>query len=244
MVAAACPLPPSAARTGTLAIVSHLGPRLSIVAGLLVGVIAAVGLLAGVYALAPELETATPSVALPSMTAASPAPVPTATRSPSIAASPSATASSGVSGPFHIGEPAPALVVPQVGGGTIDLAALRGKPVWVNFMATWCPPCQDEFPLMNGFAARYAADGLVVVAIDVKEEEGLVAAFAQGLGATFPLGLDGDGHVAEAWDAVALPVHFWIDADGIVRDGSLGGIGPDVMAAGLRTILPGVDVTP
>ena len=41
-----------------------------------------------------------------------------------------------------------------------------------------------------------------------------------------------------------LPVHFWIDAEGIVRDGALGGIGPDVMATGLETILPGVDVTP
>ena len=49
---------------------------------------------------------------------------------------------------------------------------------------------------------------------------------------------------AISWDAVALPVHFWIDADGIIRDGALGGIGPDVMAAGLRTILPGVSVTP
>ena len=71
------------------------------------------------------------------------------------------------------------LVVPQVGGGTIDLANLRGKPVWVNFMGTYCPPCVDEFPLMNGFAARYADDGLVVLAIDVEEEEGIVAAFAE-----------------------------------------------------------------
>ena len=76
--------------------------------------------------------------------------------------------------------------------GTIDLANLKGKPVWINFMATWCPPCQDEFPLMNGFAARYAADGLVVIAIDVKEDEGTVAAFAESLAATFPLGLDAD----------------------------------------------------
>jgi cytochrome c biogenesis protein CcmG, thiol:disulfide interchange protein DsbE len=228
--------------------VPSLGPRLSIVAGLVAGVLAAVGLLAGVLAFAPELETAAPTVALPSLTASSPSPSPTtrptpeATASPSVA-SPSAVASA-VAGPFHVGEPAPVLLVAQVGGGTIDLAALRGKPVWVNFMATWCPPCQDEFPLMNGFANRYADDGLVVLAIDVKEEEGVVAAFAQGLGATFPLGLDGDGAAAEAWDAVALPVHFWIDRDGIIRDGSLGGIGPDVMAEGLRAILPGVDVTP
>jgi thiol-disulfide isomerase/thioredoxin len=219
-----------------------MGPRLSIVAGLLVGVVAAVALLAGVVALAPEPTRQVPSgspspvVVLPPSASATAPPAPTAGATP-----PSSTV-----GPigFHVGEPAPALVVPQVGGGTIDLAALRGKPVWVNFMATWCPPCQDEFPLMNGFAARYADSGLVIVAIDVQEEEGTVAAFAQGLGATFPLGLDADGRAAETWDAIALPVHFWIDADGIVRDGSSGGIGPDVMARGLQAILPGVDVTP
>lgn len=222
-----------------------MGPRLSIVAGLLVGVAVATALIAGVVAFAPEPVvpgTPPPSIAIPS---ASPSASPTAP-----AASGAATASStpapstGGRSLFHVGEPAPALVVPQVGGGTIDLAALRGKPVWVNFMATWCPPCQDEFPLMNGFAARYAKDGLVVLAIDVKEEEGVVASFAQRLGAIFPLGLDLDGRAAQTWGAIALPVHFWVDADGIVRDGSLGGIGPDIMASGLETILPGVDVQP
>jgi thiol-disulfide isomerase/thioredoxin len=136
---------------------------------------------------------------------------------------PSSAGRSSPSAPFHRQPALPSF--PQVGGGTIDLVNLRGKPVWVNFMATWCPPCQDEFPLMNGFATRYAETGLVVLAIDVKEEEGLVAAFALSLGATFPLGLDGEGRVAEAWGAVALPVHFWIDADGIVRD-ARSGIGP------------------
>jgi thiol-disulfide isomerase/thioredoxin len=147
-------------------------------------------------------------------------------------------------GAFHIGEPAPSLRVPQVGGGEIDLAALRGQPVWVNFMATWCPPCRDEFPLMNGFYARYAEQGLVVVAVDVREEEGLVAGFAQSLNARFPIGLDADGAAQAGWEATVLPVHFWIDAEGIVRDGALGGIGPDVMAAGLRAIMPGVTVEP
>ena len=139
---------------------------------------------------------------------------------------------------------APALVVPQVGGGTIDLRNLKGSPVWVNFMGTYCPPCLDEFPRMNGFLARYADDGLVIIAVDVKEDEGAVAAFAEQLNATFPLGLDSDGSVAARWDAVALPVHFWIDKDGVIRDGALGGIGPDIMARGLRTIMPGVDVQP
>lgn len=226
---------------------SRLGPRSSIVAGLLVGVATAVVLLAGVVAFIPDPVESTPSApvasgrASPSDSGASAPASATATAS---SANPSSAASPGGSGLFHVGEPAPPLVVPQVGGGTIDLAALHGKAVWVNFMATWCPPCQDEFPLMNAFYVQYGDDGLVVVAIDVKEEEGLVAAFAQGLNATFPLGLDADGRVAETWDAVALPVHFWIDAEGIVRDASLGGIGPDIMAAGLRSIMPGVDIQP
>jgi cytochrome c biogenesis protein CcmG/thiol:disulfide interchange protein DsbE len=221
-----------------------MGPRLSIVAGLLAGVAVAVVLVAGVVALAPDPAAPTPSVATPSMATSSPSTVATASPAVSSPSTASVAPSAAEGSPFHVGEPAPPLAVPQVGGGSIDLAALRGKAVWVNFMATWCPPCQDEFPLMNGFFARYADDDLVVIAIDVREEEGVVAAFAQNLNATFPLGLDSDGKAAAAWGALALPVHFWIDADGIVRDGSLGGIGPDVMAEGLRAILPGVDVKP
>ena len=215
--------------------------RLSIVAGLVVGVAVAGLLIGGLLAFAPE--TALPSVAAPSAAVASASPL-VAVASPSPSGSASEAPSAAPDAPFHVGQPAPPLVVPQVGGGTIDLASLKGMPVWINFMATWCPPCQDEFPLMNGFAARYVDKGLVVIAIDVQEDEGAVAAFAEGLGATFPLGLDSDKSAAVAWDALALPVHFWIDADGIVRDGALGGIGPDVMATGLKTIMPGVDVTP
>ena len=200
--------------------------------------------LGGIFVLAPEGTAVVPTpspVPSPSATAVSPSTSPSA--GPDTSASPSASAS-GTGALFGIGEPAPPLVVPQLGGTTIDLADLKGKPVWINFMATWCPPCQDEIPLMNGFAARYAADGLVVIAVDVKEDEGTVAAFAESLGSTLPMGLDTTGSAAETWDALALPVHFWIDADGVVRDGALGGIGPDIMARGLQSILPGVTVTP
>jgi cytochrome c biogenesis protein CcmG, thiol:disulfide interchange protein DsbE len=219
--------------------------RVQIAAGLGSGVLVAVLLIVGIVALgpAPGVVRASPP-ATGSQTAASPpAASPTATGPTAVRPSASAAASLGDRA-FHIGEPAPPLVVPQVGGGTIDLASLRGKPVWVNFMGTYCPPCRDEFPLMNGFYARYADDGLIVLAVDVREEEGTVAAFAQELNATFPMGLDADGSAQGSWDAVVLPVHFWIDAEGIIRDGALGGIGPDIMAAGLRTIMPGVNVTP
>jgi thiol-disulfide isomerase/thioredoxin len=221
-------------------------PRLSILAGLLTGVAAAALVIGAILVLAPDSGAAPTPPPEPSVSLGLPSPSPSVAGSPGATTRPSGSGGSPSTGgqPFHVGEVAPALAVPQVGGGAIDLMNLRGKPVWVNFMGTYCPPCVDEFPLMNRFAARHADDGLVVLAIDVKEDEGVVAAFAERLGTTFPLGLDADGSAAERWDAVALPVHFWIDKDGVIRDGALGGIGPDIMARGLRTILPGVDVQP
>lgn len=218
--------------------------RLPIAAGLIAGVLVAVLVIVAVVALGPD--PGIPRVS-PSVPGASAAASPTAagdTAAPSAVPSTSGAAPTPGEQAFHIGEPAPVLVLPRVGGGTIDLAALRGKPVWVNFMGTYCPPCRDEFPVMNGFAARYAEAGLQVLAVAVREDEATVAAFAQELNATFPIGLDLDGSAQRTWEAVVLPVHFWIDAEGIIRDGALGGIGPDIMAAGLRQIMPGVDVTP
>jgi thiol-disulfide isomerase/thioredoxin len=134
------------------------------------------------------------------------------------------------------------MVAAGLDGGTLDLAAYRGKPVWIVFTGTYCLPCRDEYPLMNGFAVRYAEAGLVVLAVHVKEDAATVRPFVESLDVTFPVGLDGDGSQARAWDAVALPVHYWIDAAGIVQDAALGGLGPDQMARGLATILPGVTI--
>jgi peroxiredoxin len=196
---------------------------------------------------------------------AQPSTVAEASPSPSPSGSPASPRASGSAGPspsstpsgepspnasdasqtgFHVGEVAPALDVPQVGGGTIDLANLRGKAVWLNFMQTSCPECIDEFPLMSSFQARYEKDGLVVIAVDIREDAGTVASFAVRLGATFPLGLDLDGRAQRDWSTYALPIHFWIDRTGIVRAGALGGVPADQMAAGLVKILPGVKVTP
>jgi cytochrome c biogenesis protein CcmG/thiol:disulfide interchange protein DsbE len=218
---------------------------IAILAGLLAGVLVAAGVLAAFVFVGPDPIGLRPT---PSPTVSA-APPPSASVGPSASSASSApavspSASGGAQTGFHIGEPAPLLVVAQLGGGTIDLAALQGTAVWVNFMQTSCPECIDEFPLMNTFKSRYAEKGLVVIAIDVREDEGTVASFVNRLGATFPIGLDTDGKAQQAWGVVAMPIHFWIDKDGIVRAGALGGIGADVMAENLTTILPGVTVTP
>jgi cytochrome c biogenesis protein CcmG/thiol:disulfide interchange protein DsbE len=224
-------------------------PRLAVVLGLLAGVVSATLALAALVAFVPgPTHPALAGTPLPSVAAVSPSPSSPVSSGPSAGPSAGSSASTSPSpspGPaFFVGQPAPALRVTRVGGGTIDLAALRGKPVWLNFMQTTSPPSVEELPLMNGFSVRYAGAGLVVLAVDVAEDETSVKAFAEGLKATFPIGLDPKAEAQRTWDAFALPVHFWIDKDGIVRAGALGGIGPDVMAASLQKILPGTTVTP
>ena len=222
-----------------------MGGKTAIGGGLVAGLITGAIVVGAVVLLVPGPGAPDP--------AASPEPVGQASASPSApsasnGSSPGASGSPGASADpaaaFGIGEPAPPLAVPQLGGGEVALSNLRGKPVWVNFMASWCPPCRDELPIMNGLAARYAETGRVVLAIDVREDEAVVDAFIREMNVAFPVGLDGDGAAQSDWGALALPVHYWIDAEGIVRDGALGGIGPDVMAEGLESILPGVEVTP
>jgi cytochrome c biogenesis protein CcmG/thiol:disulfide interchange protein DsbE len=220
----------------------------SILAGLLAGVLVAVGILAAFVFVGPDPVGLRPTPAptlLPSATAtASPSVVAVSPGVSPSAPGSSASASVDPGAAFHVGQPAPALVVPQVGGGTIELASLKGQAVWLNFMQTTSPESIDEFPLMNGFKARYGDKGLVVIAVDVREDEATVASFATRLKATFPLGVDTDGKALQAWGTFALPIHFWIDKDGIIRDGALGGIGGGEMAASLRKVLPGVVIEP
>ncbi len=231
----------------------------TIVAGLLAGVLVAFGILAALVFVGPDpvglRPTPSPS-APPSLVAvASPSPSPSPAASASGAAgstAPSGSAGAGGSASpsdasqagFHVGETARPLEVSQLGGGTIDLASLRGKAVWLNFTQTTRPESVDDFPVMNDFKARYEAGGLVVMAVDIREDEAKVAAFAVRLNATFPIGLDGDGTAQAAWGTYSLPIHFWIDKDGIIRAGALGGVGRDVFAANVRTVMPGVTITP
>lgn len=230
-----------------------MGGKTAVALGLVAGLVAGGLIVGGVIALVPVPGAGSPEPA-PSLEGEASAPPPASEApsaseaatpaAPSASAAPAEPSESTVAEAFGIGEPAPPLVLPLVGGDTIDLVSLRGKPVWVNFMATWCAPCRDELPLMAGFAARYEDTGLVILAVDVREDEAAVQTFFQDLNIFFPVGLDKDGKAQAEWGAVALPVHFWMDADGIVRDGALGGLGPDIMAAGLGRILPGVNVTP
>jgi thiol-disulfide isomerase/thioredoxin len=109
-------------------------------------------------------------------------------------------------------EPAPDFSVASLDGdGTVALRDHRGRPLLVNFWASWCGPCRAEMPALERFAAR--ADGLAVVGLAVDDVPSRLRAFAGDAGVTFPLGI-ASGRVARDYRATNLPVTAIIDADG------------------------------
>jgi cytochrome c biogenesis protein CcmG, thiol:disulfide interchange protein DsbE len=103
-------------------------------------------------------------------------------------------------------------------GELISLEALRGDPVWLNFFATWCPPCQEETPVLRDAHESYAEDGLQLVAVSVQEttpED--VAEYAATYGLDYTIGFDGSGAVFDTYQGFGLPTHVFIDAEGVIR---------------------------
>jgi cytochrome c biogenesis protein CcmG/thiol:disulfide interchange protein DsbE len=128
-------------------------------------------------------------------------------------------------GPAGAGDPAPALTGTTLDGATFDLAALRGRPVIVNFWASWCVPCREEFPLFVDAARVRAGDGLEIVGVEWRNDDDSAAReFAASHGATWPTVTDPDGSRATAWQAVAPPQTYFIGRDGVIRSRQIGAL--------------------
>jgi cytochrome c biogenesis protein CcmG/thiol:disulfide interchange protein DsbE len=120
------------------------------------------------------------------------------------------------------GTPAPALRLPGLDGGQVDLAALRGRPVVVNFWATWCDPCVREFPLLRQAASGHRRDRLAVVGVLSGDTPAAARPFVRRFDATWPMALDPNATTATAWGAVGLPHTWFIRPDGTLASHQLG----------------------
>jgi cytochrome c biogenesis protein CcmG, thiol:disulfide interchange protein DsbE len=122
-----------------------------------------------------------------------------------------------------MGEAAPPITGTALDGTHVDLAAFRGRPVIVNFWASWCTPCRDEFPLFKDRLATLGpADGLEIVGIMYKDQADLARAFLADFGATWPTVTDPDGALAAAYRVAAPPQTYFIDKEGILRGMQIG----------------------
>jgi peroxiredoxin len=121
-------------------------------------------------------------------------------------------------------------------GTKLSMDSLRGKPVYLNFFATWCPPCNQEAPDVNALQKQFAARGLQVVGIDELEDAKKAAQFVRKYALVYPAVVD-NGTLQSAYNVNGLPVHVFIDRSGVIRKIVQGEMSKKQIAAAIQSIL-------
>ena len=114
-------------------------------------------------------------------------------------------------------EKAPDFQLPKIDGGTVQLSNLRGNVVYVDFWATWCPPCRESFPWMESMYQRYQDFGLQIVAISLDQKRDLIENFLKDHKASFTISQDKEGGIAEAFKVKGMPSSYLVDRKGNIR---------------------------
>jgi cytochrome c biogenesis protein CcmG/thiol:disulfide interchange protein DsbE len=149
----------------------------------------------------------------------------------------------------RVGQIAPELSVPLQDGTTyqltdlngrpVRLADLRGKAVWINFWASWCPPCQSETPVIRDLAERYADRGLVVIGISVQEtSQSDVQAYATRYQLGYTIAADLSGNIFRLYHPPGLPTQVFVGPEGAIRSVVLAPLTEADAVAQIEAILP------
>jgi len=121
-------------------------------------------------------------------------------------------------------------------GREIRLADFAGKPVWVVFWATWCPPCQQETPDIRDAFDAHRDTGLVVVAVDVQEPVDTVRDYADRYALGYTIGVDTYAAIMKTYGVFGLPTHYFVDWQGVIRDRWFGPLERDQMERRIELI--------
>lgn len=128
--------------------------------------------------------------------------------------------------PPRIGSAAPDFELKDLQTGQpVKLSNLRGKPVWVNVWATWCPACRVEMPEMKKLYAQYRPQDLQIIGMDVQEGPDSVKKYIAEGGYDWTFVIDQDGSVVNRYFVSAIPTHFFIGRDGIIKAIHIGAVG-------------------
>ncbi len=145
-------------------------------------------------------------------------------------------ASGGVGDPL-LGKSAPTFVLKTLDGGTLSSAQLRGKPLVLNFWASWCVPCRDEAPLLREVSEKQSAEGINVVGVLFNDpNEKRMRSFIAEYGLAYPNLLDNNLNTSINYGITGVPETFFIGADGVIKAVERGGLTRERLAGGLKTI--------
>jgi cytochrome c biogenesis protein CcmG, thiol:disulfide interchange protein DsbE len=133
-----------------------------------------------------------------------------------------------------VGTPAIAFELKSMDGKPVTLANFRGKPLMINFFASWCDPCREEMPLINELATKAGKDGYGVLGIAVEDTRAAIMQYAQEAKLVFPIALDLNSTVKRAYRIFGPPATFFIDGQGTIRDVVIGPITPERAREGLK----------
>ena len=142
------------------------------------------------------------------------------------------------------GKPAPAFALVDLEGKHVSLADFKGRPVLVNFWATWCAPCKLEMPWFEEFRKQYAGQGFEILGINQDPESGkeTIAKTAKKFGVSYPILLS-DEKVAAAYGGVDyLPMSFYVDRTGKVVEETAGLGSKDEIEANIKKLIGGATV--
>ena len=141
---------------------------------------------------------------------------------------------SGQSSASGLGAPAIAFDLKSIDGKSVGLTTFRGKPLMINFFASWCDPCREEMPLINELAAKSGKDGYGVLGIAVEDTRAAIMQYAQEAKLVFPIALDLNSTVKRAYRIFGPPATFFIDGQGTIRDVVIGPITLERAREGLK----------
>lgn len=136
----------------------------------------------------------------------------------------------------RVGSTAPNWTEPTASGSHLTLDSLRGKVVYLNFFATWCPPCNDEAPSLNALQKHYASKGLQIVGVDELENAAKARSFIAKYGLVYPAVVD-SGTLETQYAVNGLPVHVFIGRAGTIRRIVVGEMSATEMRAEVRRLL-------
>jgi peroxiredoxin len=158
---------------------------------------------------------------------------------PGAAASQSVTVTAAATvDPPKVGKPAPDFELTMIDGTTARLSDFKGRPVWINFWASWCPPCRAENPdIQDLYNAHKDADGLVLLAPAIGEGRDSVADYMRRADLHYPVGTDSNTQIAADYRVLGIPTHIFVDREGIIREIRVGAMSKKTMEKKLAQII-------